>query len=335
MVRLLGVGRSWSESVGTPEWLSAAQEWIHDALANHQLRITGRIEQPRIRPWSTQLIVPTNDGHVWFKANCQPNRFEARLQQVLARLAHGTVATPLAIDPSRGWMLTRDHGSSLDDQHEPTLTDWQNIVSHSAQMQRRLADEAPVVLDTGLPNYSPPTVVERFVGLIERFSSLPPEHPSYLDQERVVRLELAQDRVEDAATRLAEAPIPATFVHGDLHPGNVFIERGQLKLFDFGDAQWAFALEDLVVPYGWIANKHMIEWEPVHDAYRQHWSDLVTDREFDALWGAAEIVQAVNRSATWWRALHGASAEEWVQWGGGPASHLRNVLEVPMNPRHR
>ncbi len=86
------------------------------------------------------------------------------------------------------------------------------------------------------------------------------------------------------------------------------------------------------MPYGWIANRHTIEWAPVRDAYRENWSDLVTDREFDALWGAAGIVQAVNRSATWWRALHRASAEEWTRWGSGPAAHLRNVLETPMNP---
>lgn len=324
------MGPSWSESVGAPQWRSEAQEWIHDALAQQRITVNGRIEQPRIRPWSTQMTVPTSVGTVWFKANCAPNRFEARLQQTLAELVSGRVARPLAIDPVRGWMLTRDHGPSLGDRHEPTAEDWQEVVSQAARMQRELVDEGPALLATGLPDYSASTVPGRFDGLVERLAGLPVEHPSHLSGEQAARLEQARERVSDAAARVDESPIPATFVHGDVHPWNVFVDRERLMLFDFGDSQWAFALEELLVPYGWIVEKRVIAWEPVRDAYREHWSDLVGNREFEALWGATGIVQAVNRSATWWRALQGASIPELAEWGSGAAAHLLNVLESPV-----
>ena len=47
-----------------PEWLAEATEWIHE-----RVEVTGEIEQPHVRWWSTVMRVPTRDGDLWFKAN--------------------------------------------------------------------------------------------------------------------------------------------------------------------------------------------------------------------------------------------------------------------------
>jgi Ser/Thr protein kinase RdoA (MazF antagonist) len=54
----------------------------------------------------------------------------------------------------------------------------------------------------------------------------------------------------DAVPRVRESTglAPVTVNHGDLHPGNVFSVNGDLRLFDFGDAQWAAAPEVLGPP---------------------------------------------------------------------------------------
>ena len=140
------------------------------------------------------------------------------------------------------------------------------------------------------------------------------------------RLEAARSQVGEAADQLAASPIPLTFQHGDVHPWNVFVEDG-MSLFDFGDAMWAFAFEAMSVPYGWIAAEKRLPWEPVRDAYREHWTDLVSIREYDALWNACGLTHAVNRSATWWRGVQGASEAELEEWGHAPRFHLLNVLE--------
>ncbi len=323
------MGLSWSESVATREWRQDAELWIGDTLTGLGTTVTGPIEQTRIRPWSTQMTVPTDAGIVWFKANCPGNAFEAQLQKALADLVPDFVEDPLAIDDSRGWMLTSDHGPSLGDQHEPTVADWQEVVAQAAGVQRLLAGEKQSLVDSGLPDYSPATVPERFDSLVERLASLPPHHPSFVSVDITVKLEAARPRIVDAAQRLDESPIPDTFQHGDVHPWNVFVDKGRIKLFDFGDAQWAFAFESLSVPYGWITDKKVIAWEPVRDAYRDTWSDLVSAREFEALWCASELTHSVNRSATWWRGIQGASDEEWIAWGEAPRLHLINVLEGP------
>ena len=60
----------FSQRVSTPEWRAEVETWISERLAHAALTATGPIEQPRVRPWSTQLVVPTDGGTVWFKANC-------------------------------------------------------------------------------------------------------------------------------------------------------------------------------------------------------------------------------------------------------------------------
>jgi len=325
----LGVEQSWSESVGGKEWRLDAEHWIHDVLTERGIVVIGPIEQPRIRPWSTQLVVPTDAGKLWFKANSPAMAFEPRLQRVLGELIPKDVEEPFTTEESRGWMLTMDRGPSLGERHEPTLADWQEVVSHAARIQRALAEDKRRLIDAGLSDFSPPTVPERFDSLVERLRDLPWAHPSHVPAELAEKLGNSRTQVAEASQQLDESPIPSSLQHGDLHPWNVFVLDDGLRFFDFGDAQWAHALEVLSVPYGWIRARTSLAWEPVRDAYREHWNDLVSDREFEALWCATSLTQPVNRSATWWTALQGASASEWAEWGAAPRAHLMNVLEGP------
>jgi len=323
------VEQSWSESVGGKEWRREAERWIHDVLGKRGVKVTGPVEQPRIRPWSTQLVIPTENGKVWFKATCPGNAFEPMVQRSLAELVPDDVEAPLAIDDGRGWMLTNDHGPSLGERHEPSEADWCEVVAQTGRVQRELAAEKERLADAGLPDYSPATVPERFDRLIERFSLLSPEHPSHVSAALALQLAQARPQVAEAAQQLEESPVPSTFQHGDVHPWNVFVDGGRMNLFDFGDAQWAFAFEAMSVPFGWITSEKKLPWEPVRDAYREQWSDIVTLREYEALWQASTLTHSVNRSATWWRGVQGASVAEWAEWGDAPRLHLINVLEGP------
>lgn len=319
--------QSWSELVAEPHWRREAERWIHDVLTSSGITITGPIEQPRIRPWSTQMIVPTDAGSIWFKANCPGNAFEARVQMTLAALVPNDVVSPLAIDDARGWMLTLDHGASLGDAHEPTLEDWQQVVSQAARVQQALAGAKDELTRAGLPDHSPATVPDRFDRLVERFAGLPEGHPTRITAEDEARLISGRSRLVDAVRQLEESAVPSTFQHGDVHPWNVFVDRGHMKLFDFGDAMWGFAFEAMSVPYGWITEKKLIEWEPVRDSYREHWSDHIGVREYESLWNACGLTHAVNRSATWWRGVQGCSPQEWKAWGDAPRIHLLNLLD--------
>ena len=62
------------------DWRQAAEAWIREQLDQHGDSLDGPIEQPRVRPWSTQLTVPTSAGRLWFKANAAALAFEPAVQ---------------------------------------------------------------------------------------------------------------------------------------------------------------------------------------------------------------------------------------------------------------
>lgn len=321
------MGAVFSQMVGTQAWRDEATEWIHRELAGLGRSVTGEIVQRRVRPWSTQLVVPSDRGTVWFKANCPSAAYEPGVHLALAELEPGEVEAPLAIDAGRGWMMTADRGTTLGDSHDATPQDWQAVMALAARVQRRVADHGEVLVGARLPDCSPATVPERYDRLVEELAGLPPEHPSHLPAAEASSLRQAAAVVERAVDALLAAPLPASFQHGDLHPGNVFVVDGGMRFFDFGDAQWAHVLEVLAVPYGYSTRVTHHPWPDLLDAYAQVWADLLDREALEALMVPAMVTHAVNRSFTWLGAIEGAQAGELAEWGDAALYYLRLTHE--------
>jgi hypothetical protein len=321
----------FSLRVVRPAWRSAAQDWITDQVVRSGGVLTGEIDQRRVRPWSTQLVAPTDRGPAWFKANCRALAFEPAVQRELSRLVPDEGDAPLGLDVDRGWMLTTDRGTTLGDGHEPTLDDWRAVVRLAATLQRRVAGSGAALLAAGLPDCAPATVPARYAWLVDQLADLPGDHPSHVGADEAATLRATVGRVEQAVEELLAGPLPSTFQHGDLHPKNVFAVDSGLRIFDFGDAQWAHPLEVLAVPYGWITQLTQLPWRQVLDAYAEVWSDLVSREALERLMSAAMVTHAVNRSFTWWGSIEGAQAAELVEWGDAPAYYLR-LTHAPFAP---
>jgi hypothetical protein len=319
--------RPFSERVTDEAWRREAETWIVERLGAHGLEVTGPIEQRRVRPWSTQLVAPTGAGRAWFKSGCAATVFEAGLHARLACLLPDAVDEPYAVDAARGWVLTRDRGRTLGDSHEPTLDDWQQVLTEAARMQRVLADHRDALLATGLPDCAPSTVVERFDRLVEHVAALPADHPAHATVELEARLLERRPAVVDAVALLEASPLPATWQHGDLHPWNVFAtgDAGALRVFDFGDAQWAHAAELLSVPYGWVTARTTLAWPDVAAAFCAAWE--IDPSALAPMMQAASLTQPVNRVLTWWGCLEEATPQEWAEWGEAPLHHLSRVLD--------
>lgn len=320
----------FSQRVAEATWLDEATTWITERVHADGHRLTGAIEQPRIRPWSTQLVVPTDVGRWWFKANCRSLAFEPGLHAALSELVPAAVDRPRAIDAERGWLLTADHGQTLHERGEPTAEDWHGIVAENARLQATLAPHRDRLVGLGLPDCAPSTTLDRFDRLIALYSDLPDQHPAHVPPELQVRLQSARPGLVDAVDQLSASPLPTTWQHGDLHPGNTFTSpdgpgRVRMRLFDFGDSQWAHALESLVVPFGWITSLSQLAWDPLLEAYAEAWEVEVGVLHDE--WWAAGMTHAVNRSLTWWGCLAEATAEQWREWGDSPIAHLSRVLD--------
>jgi hypothetical protein len=319
----------FSGLVSSAAWRADVEQWVHDRVGEHGHRVTGPLDQRRTRAWSTQIVVPTDAGPLWFKANCPSMAFEPALHDLLASVVPREVDPPYAIDARRGWMMTTDHGTTLGDSHDPTVDDWCAVVETMAQLQRGVLAHRDDVLATGVLDCSPATVPGRFERLVERLSALPPEHPSRVDAELRAELLATLPRLVDACEQIEASPMPVTLQHGDLHPWNVFATRdtgASLCVFDFGDAQWAPAVEVLSVPYWIITSEDRLPWEPIRDAYAERWSGVVDGRLLQELWKAILVTQPVNRAQTWADCLDGATEAELADWGNEPVQQLRELL---------
>lgn len=316
----------FSTRVAGSPWRERVDAWITTSLENAGIEVTGPTDQLRIRPWSTQLTVPTDRGLVWFKATCPSMTFEAALQATIARLVPGAVQQPIAIEADEGWMLTLDHGPTLGAQRSPTVEDWKRAVAEAARVQRALAGHRDELLAAGLPDAGPETVPARFERLLEVSEEAPPERTGRISPEVAAELRSRRGELADACALLAESPVPSTWQHGDLHQENLVDTGERIAFFDLGDGMWSHAVEVLCVPYGVVKDAGGIEWDEVARAWCEVWN--IEPAHFEELWQASAFTHAVNRAVTWHRALVTATTDEVLEWGDAVEHHLTSMLDA-------
>lgn len=300
------------------EWHTEVRAWITVVLTADGRQIAGPIEQPRIRPWSTQLIVPTTAGRMWFKQNCPALIHEASLVAVLGELVPDQVVVPYAVEPDRGWLLSPDAGptlATLDTADEPT---WARILQEYADLQRRLASHATPILATGVPALPPTAAGAWAAGHAHELAARPAVDPRHLDPDEVAAVLATVVRLEAAATELDGSAVPLSLEHNDLHANNVFIPTpgSRLRFFDLGDAVWAHPFTSLwlavrIIAHEWGVAESDARIARLVDAYLEVWSDLAPAAELRRLHHAARAFGPVHRTFTWARCLDSTDPASW------------------------
>jgi hypothetical protein len=303
VLRLRPVARSRS---GIPDWedpafLAEARTWIEQALAGIGLGVTGEIEQPHVRLWSTVLRVPTDDGDVWFKAAMPRLAHDVAVTTALARLRPEIVLAPFAVDLERGWMLLPDGGERLREvlavEQHPRR--WHDILPLYADVQIAAAPELDALVESGLPDLR----LARLPGLAERLGSeLGLEGPG-------------RARMSELCEELAAFNIPETIQHDDLHDGNVFVRPDGYWIFDWGDSVAAHPFMSLVVCLRSIARRFELaerdpDLERLRDDYLARWSSYGFHQ---ALARAAELAAPLGmlcRAESWWQLASGLSESQ-------------------------
>jgi hypothetical protein len=220
-----------------PEWLAEATGWIRE-----RVDVTGEIEQPHVRWWSTVLRVPTAEGDLFFKAVAPVHRFEAALTARLAELQPARVTEVVDVDPERGWFLMRDAGTRLRELLETRddLHHWERVLPEYARLQVEVAPHAEELLALGTPD-------ERLAVLPGLFRELLAKRPPGLTDEEQRRALSAVPRFEELCVALAEDGLAETIQHDDLHDGQVFVRDGRYLVFDWGDSCVSHPLLSLTV----------------------------------------------------------------------------------------
>ena len=302
-----------------PEWLAETRAWIRERLAGLGIEEAGELEQPHVRWWSTVLRVPTSDGDFYFKALSPLHLFEAALTEALARWTPDRVTELVAVDEGRGWMLMRDGGTRFREVLRGTadLRHWERVLPLYAQLQIDVAPHREELLALGVPDqrlYRLPGDFERL--LDERDLLLTGEEALTADEHE--RLRALVPDVAAMCERLAAAGLPETLQHDDFHDGNVFVQDGSYRVFDWGDSCVSHPFHTLVVTLRSIA--HRLDLEPgapelvrLRDAYLEPWAPFA---DADSLGVAFEIAYrtgTIARAVAWHRfvsAREDASSEE-------------------------
>jgi hypothetical protein len=210
---------AWSSDA----WLVEAVAWMDARLADAGRRRTGAVQQPHVRPWSTVLVAPMDDGRVWMKAGGPGTAFEAGLCALLAEIAREDVLRPLGVDAARGWMLLPDGGPALGEQLEGAarLEALQEALVRYGRLQRALAGRVEELLALGLADMRPAAMPARFHEALAAVEALGGRSGT------VRRVAAAEDTVLGWCARLAAAPGGASLDHNDLHPFNVLADSSR------------------------------------------------------------------------------------------------------------
>ena len=220
-------------------WFSTAAAWIQAQLAQSGYTVVAPIEQVRIWGISCILRVPTTTGTVYFKASPVqiadesrrlPFLFanEAALTRGLAGLFPEHIPTPLAIDPARGWMLLEDFGQKL--REHPVLAAWEEALQIFSRLQVASSKHVELLLATGCLDRR----LDKLPGQIDLLMN-DTQISSFLDKAEVEQLQAYTPLFKAMCDQLASYNIPATLVHGDLHPGNIALGQGKPVFFDWTD----------------------------------------------------------------------------------------------------
>ncbi|MBA3236373.1 MAG: aminoglycoside phosphotransferase family protein [Chloroflexi bacterium] len=278
------------------------------------------------------LTIPTTDGTVWFKACGPGTAHEARLYPSLARWAAPHVLEPIAVDAERAWLLLPDGGVRLRDRVAggPGIEAWQRILPIYAELQRRLETRVPEMLGLGVPDQHPATMPGYRAALIEDSAVGLAED----DRRRLI------DADAEYLTRckdLAADGIAPTVQHDDLHAGNVLVDGGLDRIFDWGDAAVAHPFGTMLVTLRSIASRGGHGTDPtglerLRDAYLEPWTDRHARPALVRSVDNAVHVATIGRALAWRRALSGIPRDELGEDAEAvPGWLLESLAEDPLD----
>jgi hypothetical protein len=289
-----------------PDWQARARAWVRSALDQNDLQLTGVIEQPHIRPWSTVMTVPTERGLYFFKASASAFAHETALTAYLSRFRPELFPNLLAVDMDQHWMLMRDAGRPICHtiREERTIEPWREVMPHYVNLQKDLSSRVDELLSLGVMDRRLHKLPALFEGLIaDEASMLLGTDEDSLSTEEYRRLKQSVPEFERMCRELADFGIPETIHHDDFHDANIFKRDGKLTFTDWGESAVTHPFFTLVVMMRSVDNSFGVDYSPeaglVRDMYLEHWSSYGSLDDLRAIVKLAQRIGYVNRALTW------------------------------------
>ena len=315
-----------------PDWQAEAKAWTHSMLDQNSLQLAGKIEQPHIRPWSTVMTVPTNDGMIYFKASASIFAPETALTAYLARYRSEMFPELLAFDLNRHWMLMRDAGTPL--RHfiraEKSIARWNDVLPLYVDLQKEMAERIAHLFALGVMDRRLARLPEMFESLIADESAMLLGQEDGLTSEEYARLREAGPEFLKMCAKLASIGIPETIHHDDFHDNNIFIQDGNIIFTDWGESAITHPFFTLVVLMRGVDNSMGMDYSPeseqVRDMYLQQWTSYASMDELKSIVKLAQRIGYVNRALTWKMTLDDLPEELKSEYATAVPSYLKDFI---------
>jgi hypothetical protein len=243
--------------------------------------------------------------------------FEPRLTAVLHARWPDRVGEVIAYEERQGWLLLADAGIPLGRSGNPPEA-WLAFLPSYAELQRGETPHASEHLANGVPDGRLGILPALYEDLTQR--ALP------LERDEVERLRAFAGRFAELCAELGSHAIPETVQHDDLHMGNLYADRGGLRLLDWGDASISHPFASLVVTFRFLEERTLLapydRWfGRLRDAYLEPW-----DSPAGGVFELALRVGAFAHACAWLRQRDHLPDGEQPQFDRGFAVVLRRAL---------
>ncbi|MFT5194509.1 MAG: hypothetical protein ACI9EW_003333 [Cellvibrionaceae bacterium] len=212
-------------------------KWVESIFKKNRIKL---LESPKTiyeQPGGLVQLLTTDCGVYFLKGGAPSSVYEPAVTQWLANHFPNQSVSVLAIEPEQGWLLMADGGQTLRQSFktQPDLNSWKKVLADHGRLQLETADYTQDLLDFGTPDH-------RLVHLPNLYTNLLADSGWLLiDQENGVtvaeydQLVGAITSIKEICTELTNFGIPESIHHNDLHDGNIFLNAGHLRYFDWGD----------------------------------------------------------------------------------------------------
>lgn len=314
------------------EWLVEVTEWLTAVVGSRHLGSLVDIDVVRERPWGAVARVATSDAVVFFKAEGLGAHHEPPVLAELARSWPDVVPDVLAVDGSRSWLLMADHGRPMWDILDTAgqVATMERLLPLYAQLQASSSESVKAWIETGVPDRR----VHRLPELLDSLLAGEMEGgalPIGAEQRRAIDLVLGD--FARVCEELAATPYAEALDHGDLHGGNVLVDRRRHRLVDWGDSCVSHPFSSLFVTYELAVSR----FDPadrsaaalrLRDAYLEVWTRDTSLAALRETFTLAVWTGYVTRALDFVHMLQGATAALIEEWQGHIVVVLRHWQEA-------
>ena len=320
----------WSE----PGWIDSVRGWIEDALHRDGCRVTGPIEQPHVRLWSTVLRIPTTHGTLFFKACAPVLAHEVAVTLAMTKWRGDCLPAILAAEPDRGWMLMADGGRTVREftKADGDIRHWLRMIPEYARLQIDMASRIDVLVSLGLPDRRLAALPQSVADLLTQRDMLRLGCSEGLTQPQLERLEGMNAEIALMCERLAAYGIPESIHHGDFHDANAFLQGDRYLFFDWGDSSASHPFVSLrtsfvCIEYILDLEEEAPEFTALRDAYLEPWRAYGSHEDLVAAFDLANCLSSLVSALSWNRTVSSLPEAQRGDAVGAVPALLKEFLE--------